>query len=236
MIETLGVNVAAFEGAIGHVRCFAHVVNLVAKSMLRQFDVPKARAAQEINEEDRALYELAGDGEDDAPAALDGEGADIPVEGGDIFDPLSPLNADNEDGWVDEIAAMTDEERAQFQERVRPVRMTLTKVCEFQLAEYDNTAHLGPQIRRLAFKLINSTTLLLPMWKKRVAEAGLPDRIMPRDVATRWNSTYDMLVFALKYRAVVHAICADRELGLRKFELSLREWAIATQLADTLKV
>ncbi|KAI0727918.1 hypothetical protein C8Q72DRAFT_779000 [Fomitopsis betulina] len=186
--------------------------------MLRQFDVPKARAAQEINEEDRALYELAGDGEDDAPAALDGEGADIPVEGGDIFDPLSPLNADNEDGWVDEIAAMTDEERAQFQERVRPVRMTLTK------------------IRRLAFKLINSTTLLLPMWKKRVAEAGLPDRIMPRDVATRWNSTYDMLVFALKYRAVVDAICADRELGLRKFELSLREWAIATQLADTLKV
>lgn len=59
---------------------------------------------------------------------------------------------------------------------------------------------------------------------------------MPRDVATRWNSMYDMLVFVIKYRVVVDAICADRELSLRKFELTTREWAITSQLADTLKV
>lgn len=77
---------------------------------------------------------------------------------------------------------------------------------------------------------------MLPAWKKRVAEAGLPERVMPRDVATRWNSTFDMLVFAIKYCVVVDAVCADRELGLRKFELTTREWSIASQLADTLKV
>lgn len=123
MIDTLGLNVPTFEGSIGHVRCFAHVVNLVAKSMLRQFDVPKAQATQEIAEEDRALYELESEGADEA------EGADIPVaEDGDIFNPPSALDVDDEDGWVDEIAAMTDEERVMFQARVRPVRMTLTKV------------------------------------------------------------------------------------------------------------
>ncbi len=123
MIDTLSLNVPTFEGSIGHVRCFAHIVNLVAKSMLRQFDVPKVQATQEISEEDRTLYELESEGTDEA------EGADIPVaEDGDIFNPLSALDLDDEDGWVDEIAAMTDEERIIFQARVRPVRMTLTKV------------------------------------------------------------------------------------------------------------
>lgn len=59
---------------------------------------------------------------------------------------------------------------------------------------------------------------------------------MPRDVSTRWNLTYDMLIFAIKYRVVVDTVCADRELGLRKFELTSREWEIVSQLADTLKV
>ncbi|KAH9855425.1 hypothetical protein C2E23DRAFT_723914 [Lenzites betulinus] len=181
--------------------------------MLRQFDVPKVQATQEIADEDRALYELQNEGADES------EGADVPLaEAGDVVNPPSALDVDDEDGWVDEIAAMTDEERVMFQARVRPVRMTLTK------------------IRRLAFKLVNSSTILLPAWKKRVAEAGLPERVMPRDVATRWNSTFDMLVFAIKYRVVVDAVCADRELGLRKFELTTREWSIASQLADTLKV
>lgn len=60
--------------------------------------------------------------------------------------------------------------------------------------------------------------------------------MIPRDVSTRWNSTFDMLIAALEYRKVVDAMCADRDLGLRKFELGAREWTIARQLADVLKV
>lgn len=45
-----------------------------------------------------------------------------------------------------------------------------------------------------------------------------------------------MLIFAIKYRVVVDMVCADRELGLRKFELTTREWEIVSQLADMLKV
>lgn len=59
---------------------------------------------------------------------------------------------------------------------------------------------------------------------------------MPRDVATRWNSTYDMLVFALDHRKAIEIMSADRENGLRSFELSSGEWRIVAQLCDILKV
>ena len=59
---------------------------------------------------------------------------------------------------------------------------------------------------------------------------------MPRDVSTQWNSTFDMLDFALQYRKAIDTISADREMGLRQFELSEKEWNIASQLRDVLKV
>ena len=60
--------------------------------------------------------------------------------------------------------------------------------------------------------------------------------MMPRDVRTRWNSTYDMLKFAYKYREVVDKITSERSLKLRKFELSEGEWDLVKELRDCLKV
>lgn len=45
-----------------------------------------------------------------------------------------------------------------------------------------------------------------------------------------------MLCVALEYRKAVDALCADRDLGLRKYELCAREWTIVRQLTDVLKV
>jgi hypothetical protein len=59
---------------------------------------------------------------------------------------------------------------------------------------------------------------------------------MPRDVATRWNSTFDMLEFALKYRSVIDKISGDKSSNLRKYEMDDDEWRIAMQLQKTLKV
>lgn len=59
--------------------------------------------------------------------------------------------------------------------------------------------------------------------------------MMPRDVTTRWNSTYDMLVFALEYRKAIDDIAGSRELKLRKFELNETEWTIVKQLCEVLK-
>jgi hypothetical protein len=58
---------------------------------------------------------------------------------------------------------------------------------------------------------------------------------MPRDVVTRWNSTYDMIRFAQQYRAVVDAITAEKSLKLRRYELDNDDWIIVDQLVAVLK-
>jgi hypothetical protein len=82
----------------------------------------------------------------------------------------------------------------------------------------------------------NSTTILLPKWYQTLTAHGLPHRIIPRDVATRWNSTFDMLDFAVKYRPAIDTMTAARDLGLRNYELDQAEWKIAEDLGGVLKV
>ncbi|KAJ8591953.1 hypothetical protein M405DRAFT_685145, partial [Rhizopogon salebrosus TDB-379] len=127
-------------------------------------------------------------------------------------------DADNEDGWVDEINQLTAHERAAFETNIRPIRLTLAK------------------LRKLAFKIVHSTTLLLPAWKDATKELGLGSRIMPRDVSTRWNSTFDMLEFAINYRKAIDAMTDKRKLGLGVYELDEHEWTLVMQLRDVLKV
>ena len=82
----------------------------------------------------------------------------------------------------------------------------------------------------------NSTTIILPAWFETLEKLELSSRMMPRDVTTRWNSTFDMLVFAVEYQVAINKISGDRALKLRKFELNAEEWEIAVQLRNVLKV
>jgi hypothetical protein len=59
---------------------------------------------------------------------------------------------------------------------------------------------------------------------------------MPRDVTTQWNSSFDMLDFALDYRPAIDQIIDEKEMKLRHYELSEEEWMIVKQLRDVLKV
>ena len=56
MIEHLAALVETFLGAANQTRCFAHILNLVAKSVLRQFEGPKKGKAV-----DETAKELAAD-------------------------------------------------------------------------------------------------------------------------------------------------------------------------------
>jgi hypothetical protein len=59
---------------------------------------------------------------------------------------------------------------------------------------------------------------------------------MPRDVTTQWNSTFDMLDFAVDHHLAIDDITAERTASLRKYEMDDEEWKITLQLRNTLKV
>lgn len=60
--------------------------------------------------------------------------------------------------------------------------------------------------------------------------------IMPRDVTTRWNSTYDMLKFAYAYREAINQLTDNRSLNLGWCRIKDEEWELVKQLWDALKV
>ncbi|KAI0740372.1 hypothetical protein C8Q76DRAFT_608965, partial [Earliella scabrosa] len=72
-------------------------------------------------------------------------------------------------------------------------------------------------IRSFASKIVHSTSKLGPTWRAACTELGLAEKFIPRDVRTRWNSTYDMLESAYVYRKVVDQMCSNKENGLREF-------------------
>jgi hypothetical protein len=89
---------------------------------------------------------------------------------------------------------------------------------------------------KLVFNLKNSTTILLPAWYKILAVHHLSPCMMPCDISTCWNSTFNMLEFTIKYRPAINAIMAAHDFGLHQCELVPTEWKIAHELWDVLKV
>ncbi|KAL1733409.1 hypothetical protein EV714DRAFT_204398, partial [Schizophyllum commune] len=92
-------------------------------------------------------------------------------------------------------------------------------------------------LRKLAFKIINSSTILLPAWKEILEKLSMKIKLLPRDVRTRWNSTFDMLASALEHRdAIEQMFRKDSILSeIEPFELSRHEWRCAEQLRDALE-
>jgi hypothetical protein len=91
-------------------------------------------------------------------------------------------------------------------------------------------------LHSLAFAIVHSTTKVLPAWREACKVHNMSARLIPRDVKTRWNSTFDMISVALQYRAVLDDITANKALKLRKHELDDGDWAILKDLARVLKV
>jgi len=84
--------------------------------------------------------------------------------------------------------------------------------------------------------IIYLTTIALPAWQTICIQLGFKPNLISHDVIIWWNSTYDMMEWALKYQQPINAIIANKELKLRKYELDNSDWTIIGDLVAVLEV
>jgi hypothetical protein len=99
----------------------------------------------------------------------------------------------------------------------------------------------SPQLHKFAYSVKNSSTILLLEWNKVLKQLAEGDKalsvcIMPRDVSTCWNSTYDMLKFAYAYRDAINQMTDNRGLNLKHCMVTEVKWELIKQLQNVLKV
>ena len=116
MVTELAYLLNDFPGSANQTRCFAHVLNLVVKSIISQFDLPKNKNGKDLKEATKELLSLADNIEvEEEVLSRDGEDGEAGED-------------DNIEGWVDEHTLMDEEELEELEESVEPVRVLLTKV------------------------------------------------------------------------------------------------------------
>src|SRR6266508_1611002 len=120
MVEHLATLIENFPGAANQTRCFTHILNLVAKSVLRQFEAPKSKGGNVLDDAARELAAVFDDLDDldDDDVALNSGGDEDDEEGtNDVGDDVVD---DDEDGLPDERDGMSEEELASLEKSVKP--------------------------------------------------------------------------------------------------------------------
>ena len=148
------------------------------------------------------------------------------------------VDDDDEEEEEDSIGALDDNEREELINNTEAVCTMLNKVCLLAsvISLSLHSCSLLLYICKLSFAIVHSTTIALPAWHEACATHSLHVRLIPRDVKTQWNSTYDMLNVAMEYRKVINDITANKSLKLQQYELNDEGWDIIRDLLCVLKI
>ena len=120
MITELADLLDDFPGEANRTRCFTHILNLVAKSIIKQFDVPKARADEVLDDAAKELAALAVDLELEERLSREEQ----------LFEGVGDEDGDDDgddDGWTDVRDELSDNERDALDKTLQPVRLVLVK-------------------------------------------------------------------------------------------------------------
>ena len=132
MIKHLATLIKTFPGTANKTQCFMHILNLIAKSVLHQFEALKSKGRDVLDDAARELAMVFDDLEDDDidlnddMADLDGGGNEDSGEGDKDID--DGMVDDDDDGLLDKRDGMSEEELVNLEKSVKPVQLVLTKV------------------------------------------------------------------------------------------------------------
>lgn len=120
-------------------------------------------------------------------------------------------------------------------------QQVITKVCcslsmTLQL-KHSNVTHL--QIAGLA-KSVHKSAYIQHRFEEHVAKtpslSQSRQRKLTRRVVTRWNTDLECIRSHLHFRPAVKLLTADRDLSLKRYQLTETQWSLAEQLVSELKV
>ena len=111
MIDEVGNLIKNFPGKGMHVRCFAHVLNLIVKSILKQFDLPEAKKDEILSEGLEELRTLGADLELEEQISRKTTNNDNDNVG----------DIDDIEGWIDKHQEMSEDELEELEDTILPV-------------------------------------------------------------------------------------------------------------------
>ena len=115
---------------VNRTRCFTHILNLVAKSLLQQFDVtPDLKgpndddgdARNELSAAEKELLDLANDIDQEELTMAQQDNANNDEDGAE--------DDEDNDSWVDKVEELSEEEREELKAHICPVSHVLVKAC-----------------------------------------------------------------------------------------------------------
>ncbi|KAE8244983.1 hypothetical protein A4X13_0g6142 [Tilletia indica] len=217
------------EGESTQIRCIAHILNLISEAILLPFN----KAVRDVTEEDEEEAESADDddidiGGDDEHDALDDDDAAVSRS-------LHPiLTHDTEDEALIR-SALAAKKVAYIQSSSSSASQPPQPTKELRT----DSGEVGIQIRQLAWfarKLRYNVPLRKSFQETCVLFKMPTPHSLIRDVATRWNSTYDMVERALDlWDAIVAWQEANVKLIPAKFRIKRAHRSSLKRVVQLLK-
>ena len=127
MTSKLADHLAHFGGKGAQMRCFLHIINLVAKTLIRAFDLPKKNGNTNWESLDGALKALGKESNiEELQTRLDAY--QTRSEAGDGAGETGDLTDDDVKGWVNELEGLTEDEHTELDAYLEPLQLMLAEV------------------------------------------------------------------------------------------------------------
>ena len=164
----------------------------------------------------------------------------------DVEDELDPSVKASDNAVVDDVAAEVNEDSLGLPPLSRADlnlgRFAITKVsANNYISQLVQLMPFGLQLCNLAKRIVNSPTIRADL-EIACNKSSTKPMLMVRDVATRWNSTAELLARALQLRKALTMLVGfeqhnrARSSRLQRFKLSSDEWQLIEQLQPLLQV
>ncbi|KAF8595858.1 hypothetical protein BDV93DRAFT_573592, partial [Ceratobasidium sp. AG-I] len=208
LVNHLALLVPTFRGAESRVRCFPHIINLMAKSFMSLFSPPPRRRKS---------------GETNATTAEVDTGA--PRDPDDSTKELDPDKLEHNNRIVEGIAAKAREMMASQGILVTDSVLASARKIMYKVSGLARRVNDSPTLEAAFRDLVDKDPDLTG-----------DQRALSRRVATRWNTDRVAIDSHIHFKGPVQWLTGNAKYNLKQYALDNEQWNLAIELSSVLQV